>query len=88
MADNFYFQGKYFKTQEEFWTYVNEWPYLKTDEETINRLMDNLKKDIILNFKMYEMKLTNGKMNLMIQEVFLLMIKSLMENENKFEPGK
>ena len=77
MSDTFYFQGKFFETQEGFWKYVEEWPHLITDYETIDRLMNSLKKQVQMNIGLCDIKITNGQMNSIIENAFMNMMKEI-----------
>lgn len=78
MNDQFYFQGKYFDNQNEFWKYVREWNEMQTNQETIDRLMNKLKKDIQLNIGFYDIKITNSQLNVIIEHGFVMMMKKIM----------
>jgi hypothetical protein len=72
--DKFFFKGKFFETEEEFWKYVNEWPFLTTDEETFLRGWSQLGKEIWLNMSMRKQEFTNGALNEILQEHFMYLL--------------
>lgn len=76
-TDRFYSHGKFFENQEGFWEYVKQWPDLQLDQETLERMIDHLKTDILLNVFMYERKIKNCQMNSILENAFLNIIKEL-----------
>ncbi len=85
MVDKFYFQGKFFDNEDEFWEYVNQWPHLMSDSETIDRLMNSLKKQVQMNIGMYNIQIPNGQMNIIIEQAFLMMMKEIMKYTQVFK---
>lgn len=77
--DIFYYHGKYFKTEPEFWAYVNEFKVRQTTEEDFNSLFDMLKKDIWENIRIREIKITNAQVDSIISEVFLLSLQRIFD---------
>ncbi len=68
--DQFYFQGKYFDNQEDFWKYVNEWGLLALNQETAERQMDTLKKEIIMNIFLRGIELKNIDFRNYVNKIF------------------
>ena len=83
--DQFYFQGKYFDNENEFWAYVKEWPNLNLDPVTMYRLFDTFKEDCVINFfLMSEKSIKNGEMNKILEETFMFFMKKInKENEHE-----
>lgn len=82
--NKFYYQGQFFKTEEEFWSHVNKFTLKETSEEDFNGLFDMLKKDLFANLQMRETKITNGQLRSIIEEVFLSTLEKVwsIEKEN------
>lgn len=68
--NNFYFQGKFFEDEEAFWQYVQKWGGMPLDQETADRLLNQLKKDILLNIFMFEREYTNNEFQKLLGKVF------------------
>lgn len=75
----FFFQGKYFDKEEDFWKYVNDWPSQKLDLETFTRLWQQIGVDVWVNLEINDSEITNGSMNAMLQENFLHLLQNLRE---------
>lgn len=67
---NFYFEGKYFETEEEFFAYAKKWSQSHTDKDTFLRKWKSLGDQIWLNIELREIKFTNEKLNEIIDEIF------------------
>jgi hypothetical protein len=83
----FFFQGKYFDNEEDFFGYVTEWPLFKTDEITMNRLFENLMRDLKLNLHIREIEINNLQLLEVLNTGFLSMMKSLngIQRELKYD---
>ncbi len=78
MTNNkFYFEGKSFEDEDEFWNYSNEWRSLPLKIETAEKKMDLLKKDIIFNLFMTDTNLTNNDFSNVLVSTFEFMIREI-----------
>lgn len=84
----FFYKGKYFDNEKEFFDYVNEWPFKITSELDFNEMFEHLRKDIWMNLEMNQLSgtLTNGACNEIIEELFLIAFQKFIGkrlNENQ-----
>lgn len=77
--NQFYFQGKWFDSSDEMFKYVNEWQKFSTDQETAERILDSLKKDIILNVFLRGKAFTNAEFSEFVEMIFQYTMRSLNE---------
>ncbi len=68
--DKFYFEGKYFDNQDDFWKYVNEWQHLDLDEEIAERKLNFLKIELMTNIYLHIGNFKNNEFNNFIRKVF------------------
>lgn len=61
---------------------------MKTDEETFIREWAYLGKDIFNNIKLYEIELTNGALNKILQDEFLHLFNVLINKKKDSEGEK
>ena len=81
--EKFYFEGKFFNNEEEFWKSVEEWPLMKMNQETFFRKWEHLGKEIWMNIRIREIEMSNGELNKIIEENFFhLLQKFFMKNES------
>lgn len=73
----FYFQGKSFDNEEDFWTYVNEWPFLQLDESSARIQLKTLSESIIVDVLVRKMNITNIEFNGLLQEVLFFSLKKM-----------
>ena len=81
-ASNFYYQGKFFETEQEFWAYVNEFTYLQTTEEDFNSLFDMLKKDIWMNLCIRKTQMTNSELRNVLGKTFLCFLEEIWKKND------
>ncbi len=55
----FYIHSKFFDDEKEFWKFVNEWPDMDVDIEDFKREMELKVRDVEMNNKLRNNKLTN-----------------------------
>jgi hypothetical protein len=75
--DQFYFEGKYFDNEEEFWKWTKEWQFLPLDQETADRQINTLKKDIIMNIFLRGVEMSNVEFRTFLNRVFEFAMKDL-----------
>lgn len=75
--DQFYFQGKFFDNQDDFWKYVKEWQTCDLDRISAERILDLLKRDIIMNIGLRELKITNSEFNDFVEKIFLFAMNQM-----------
>ena len=67
----YYYQGKFFEREEDFWAYVKEFTNRQTTVEDFDSLFDMLKKDVWMNLHMRDTKITNGELRSVLEDAFL-----------------
>lgn len=90
--DQFYFQGKWLDSYEEFIDYASKWSNLPLDEESANRTLESIKKTIIFNVRIYDIKLTNGEFALLFDNAVMKVLQKIVnetyEREHNEQHGK
>lgn len=81
--NKFYYQGKYFTNQEEFWAYVKEFTFRNVREEDFNSLFEGVKKDIWMNMKLRNIRMSNGELRTILEEMFLFAMKKIWKMEDE-----
>lgn len=76
--DRFFYKGKFFKNEQDFWNYTEDWPFMNTDQETFYREWDHLGKQIWLNVQIRESKLSNGALNDVLEESFIYFLQKFL----------
>lgn len=77
--NKFFYQGKSFEKEEDFWAYVNEFSSKQTTEEDFESLFKMVKKDVWLNLSMRKTKINNVKLQLALQEALLFILEKCGE---------
>ncbi len=80
--DQFFFQGKYFDNEEDFWKYVLHWETLQLDAETLEILLHKFKIEIEMNIFSLNRKVTNRNMNDLLNESLLMIITEIDRRNN------
>ncbi|CAB4133807.1 hypothetical protein UFOVP264_27 [uncultured Caudovirales phage] len=75
----FYFQGKWFDSSEEMFSYAVEWNSFLLNRETAERILDKFKKDLLINIFMAMPSFTNREFSNKVEEVLLFAIQKLRE---------
>jgi len=84
MGENeFYFKGKFFKTFEEMCDHIKVWSKEPLDQLTAEKIMDTLKKDVVMNIFLRGLEFTNGEFCQYVENVFFAAIKALDEEGKK-----
>jgi len=84
---DWYFQSKFFDKEEDFWAYVKEWPIIKTDKETYDRLCKQYSDQLWHNISINEKEPLNGEMNNILNDQFIYLLNLfLYGKENKIIP--
>lgn len=78
--NKFFYKGKFFQNEEEFWKYTEDWPFMKTDQETFFREWDHLGKELWMNIGMRRNDITNGALNDVLQENFFYLLQKFLGN--------
>ncbi len=73
--DKFYYQGKFFEKEQEFWDYVKDFTLRQTNVEDFDGLFDMLKKDVWMNLSIRKTKISNGELRDVLEEAFTLIWK-------------
>lgn len=75
--NTFYFQGKYFDNEEDFWNYSKKWRFLPLDQETADRNLNTLKKEIIMNIFLRGIEMDNMQFSALLNRIFEFVINDL-----------
>jgi hypothetical protein len=70
-GNKFYYQGKYFDKQEDFWAYVKEWGNIELNQETAERLTKTLSKEIVMNAFFTNSCITNNEFSNLLHDTFM-----------------
>ena len=73
--DKFYYQGKFFEKEEDFWAYVKDFSSRQTSREDFESLFDMIKKDIWINLEMRQTKISNGELGATLEMAFLFILE-------------
>lgn len=76
---NFYFQGKWFETDDEMFSYIQEWKKMSLDEETAERTLQRLKNDIWMNIFLRGNQYTNEEFSLYVEKIFNFAIQEMQK---------
>lgn len=76
--DKFFYKGKFFQSEAEFWKFANEWPFMKTDQETFFREWEHLGKEIWMNIGLRGQEVSNGALNEILQENFIHLLNKFI----------
>lgn len=79
--NKFYYQGKYFTNEDDFFAYIKEFTLKQTTEEDFNRLFEMLKKDIWLNLQMRETKVINGELRSIFEDTFYFVMQKIWKRK-------
>jgi hypothetical protein len=77
--ENFYFRGKYFETQEEFFAYSKNWAESQVDESSFDEIMKDLLISIKMNMQTSKIKITNGELEDKSLKLLILFLKEMRE---------
>lgn len=77
-TDKFFYKGKFFQNEKDFWKYSQDWPFMNTDEETFFREWNDLGKEIWMNIQIRESKLLNGALNEILEENFIHLLQKFL----------
>jgi hypothetical protein len=83
LKKNYYFKGKFFEHEEQFWKYVREWDEQKLDEETFKREWQQIGMTIFANMKLRNIELKNGQLIYILESCFLDMLTKLINNQSQ-----
>lgn len=75
ICNSFYYKGRFFQDQQDFFEYVRRWPDSILSEETLTEMLDLLKKDILINLQ-FGCEIKNGDMNRILELAFFEAMKT------------
>lgn len=81
--ERFFYKGKFFNNEAEFWKYSKDWTLMHTDQETFFREWDRLGKDIWMNIEVREIPIINMELNKIFQESFLHLLHKFISKNDK-----
>ncbi len=89
MAALFFYKGKTFDNEKEFFKYAADWTFKMINSEEFERMFETFKKDIWMNIEMYQLdgKISNGACNEVIQELFLIAFQKFIGKFKEIENG-
>lgn len=76
----YFYQGKFFDSEEDFLKWEKEWKSLNLDEETAERQLFLLIRDILFNLKIRGLQMTNGEFNSYLNRIFEFSMADLSSN--------
>ena len=80
--DKFFYKGKFFQNEDEFWKYANDWPFMNTDQETFYREWDHLGKEIWMNIGLRGQEISNGALNEILGENFIFLLQKFFGKDS------
>lgn len=81
LTDKFFYQGKFFEKEEEFWAYIKDFTLRQTTAEDFDGLFDMLKKDIWLNISFRKTPLTNSEVRSVLEEAFTFILQKIWKKD-------
>lgn len=78
-CNKFFYKGKFFQNESDFWKYAKEWPFMITDQETFFKEWDHVGKDIWLNIGIRGQEISNGALNEILNANFLQLLQKIFE---------
>ena len=81
--NQFYFQGKMFDDSEEMFKYSEDWKTIPLDQETAERILDRLKKEILMNVFLIGKPMNNLDFSAYVERIFEFSMKNLTASEAK-----
>ncbi len=81
--EKFFYQGKYFEKEEEFWAYVQDFTFRKTSAEDFDSLFDTLKKDIWMNLMIQKPDTTNSDVMTLVDEGFMFFVERMCAKDEQ-----
>jgi RNAse (barnase) inhibitor barstar len=79
--DKFYYQGKFFEKEDDFWSYIKEFTLRQTTVDDFNGLFDMLKKDIWMNISIRKTPITNSELRTILYEAFTFILKKCWKED-------
>lgn len=79
--DKFFYKGRFFQNENEFWEYVKDWQFMNTDQETFFSEWEHLGKEIWMNIGLRGQEISNGCLNEILQENFLLLLQKFISKD-------
>ena len=85
--DHFFYEGKFFETEDEFWAYVKEFSLRQTRVEDFNDLFDLLKRDVWMNLSMRKSQITNSDLRDILEQTLCLILEKIWEKDESVQKG-
>lgn len=86
--DQFYFQGKNFDDFDEMINYAEDWKALPLDQETAERILDRLKKEIVTNVFLIGKPMNNLEFSAYVEMIFEFSIRNLTRSYESVTPPR
>ena len=80
--DQYYFQGKYFDDSDQMFEYAKNWQNQNLDQETAERQLKALSKDIIMNVFLRGIKFKNNEFNAYLERIFQFAMNELNREQD------
>lgn len=77
--NEFYFQGKSYDTLDQLIKGAKEWRFMTLNQETCRSLLKTCCNNIMLTIFMNDVKLTNGDMRFLLEELFLELLQKVLK---------
>ncbi len=79
----FYYRGKYFSNESDFWDGVREFHASPVTEESIEDLVKELMGNLKMNFLMSMPKMTNDRFKFKLEQVFIYSMQLMAQEGDK-----
>ena len=81
LTDRFFYQGRFFEKEEEFWDYVKDFNFRQTTVEDFDGLFDMLKKDVWMNLAMRRTQISNDELLSVLEETFSFILQRICKKD-------
>ncbi len=73
----YFVHGKYFDDPDEMFKYCDAWGSFNLDQQNAERILDGLKKEILMNVLFDGKEFSNSEFSQYVEEVFIYSMKRL-----------
>jgi len=85
--NKFYYQGKFFETEDEFWAFVKEFNQRQTTPEDFDSLFNMVKKDVWMSLSMGKPEIRNQELSSILEEAFFFISERIWtKSKNDIAP--
>ncbi len=79
----FFYSGRFFEKEEDFWAYVSEFSTRQTTVDDFDRLFDALKRDVWMNLSLKKVQMNNAQLRIILEESFFEILKKFFKLQSK-----